>query len=109
MAGPAGGACRPPQDVLAEVDEVIGAARARIDAFDLELVLLFAPDHYNGFFYDLILFLGEKFLPKLKNYACRRIFPICRKLNPYLSASRLRDSPLALSSWICWLRNWRMK
>ncbi len=31
----------PPQAVLAEVDEVIGAARARIAAFDPELVFLF--------------------------------------------------------------------
>lgn len=44
----------PPQAVLAEVDEVIGAARARIAAFDPELVVLFAPDHYNGFFYDIM-------------------------------------------------------
>lgn len=42
----------PTPDVLAEVDGVIAAARARIAAFDPELVVLFAPDHYNGFFYD---------------------------------------------------------
>ncbi|WP_449432655.1 3-carboxyethylcatechol 2,3-dioxygenase [Pseudomonas putida] len=44
----------PAQAVLAEVDEVIGAARARIAAFDPQLVFLFAPDHYNGFFYDVM-------------------------------------------------------
>ena len=44
----------PPPAVLAEVDEVIGAARGRIAAFDPELVFLFAPDHYNGFFYDVM-------------------------------------------------------
>jgi len=44
----------PPAEVLAEVDEVVAAARARIAAFDPELVFLFAPDHYNGFFYDLM-------------------------------------------------------
>ncbi|MFV3411146.1 3-carboxyethylcatechol 2,3-dioxygenase [Pseudomonas sp. NY15436] len=40
--------------VLAEVDEMVAAARARIAAFDPELVILFAPDHYNGFFYDVM-------------------------------------------------------
>lgn len=44
----------PPAEVLAEVDEVVAAARARIAAFDPELVFLFAPDHYNGFFYDVM-------------------------------------------------------
>ncbi|MNM42977.1 2,3-dihydroxyphenylpropionate/2,3-dihydroxicinnamic acid 1,2-dioxygenase [compost metagenome] len=44
----------PAPAVLVEVDEVIAAARARIAAFDPELVFLFAPDHYNGFFYDVM-------------------------------------------------------
>ncbi|POG10233.1 3-(2,3-dihydroxyphenyl)propionate dioxygenase [Pseudomonas putida] len=44
----------PAQAVLAEVDEVVSAARARIAAFDPQLVFLFAPDHYNGFFYDVM-------------------------------------------------------
>ena len=44
----------PAQAVLDEVDGVIAAARARIEAFDPELVFLFAPDHYNGFFYDVM-------------------------------------------------------
>ncbi|MBV4458250.1 3-carboxyethylcatechol 2,3-dioxygenase [Pseudomonas sp. COR58] len=44
----------PEQAVLAEVGEVIAAARRRIAEFDPELVFLFAPDHYNGFFYDVM-------------------------------------------------------
>jgi len=44
----------PTQDVLDEVAEVVRAARARIEAFNPELVVLFAPDHYNGFFYDVM-------------------------------------------------------
>ena len=44
----------PAQAVLDEVDGVIAQARARIEAFDPELVFLFAPDHYNGFFYDVM-------------------------------------------------------
>ncbi|MNQ48018.1 2,3-dihydroxyphenylpropionate/2,3-dihydroxicinnamic acid 1,2-dioxygenase [compost metagenome] len=44
----------PAPEVLAEVDEVVASARARIAAFDPELVILFSPDHYNGFFYDVM-------------------------------------------------------
>lgn len=44
----------PAQAVLDEVDGVIAHARSRIAAFDPELVFLFAPDHYNGFFYDVM-------------------------------------------------------
>ncbi|SDI15509.1 3-carboxyethylcatechol 2,3-dioxygenase [Pseudomonas panipatensis] len=44
----------PAPEVLAEVDGVVAAARAAIAAFDPELVVLFAPDHYNGFFYDVM-------------------------------------------------------
>lgn len=44
----------PTPDVLAEVDGVVAEARARIEAFAPELVVLFAPDHYNGFFYDVM-------------------------------------------------------
>ena len=39
------------QPVLDEVNGVIASARERIAAFSPELVVLFAPDHYNGFFY----------------------------------------------------------
>ncbi|MCU1719829.1 3-carboxyethylcatechol 2,3-dioxygenase [Pseudomonas sp. 5P_5.1_Bac1] len=44
----------PAQAVLDEVDAVIANARAQVEAFDPELVFLFAPDHYNGFFYDVM-------------------------------------------------------
>ena len=44
----------PAPQILAEVNEVISNARDRIARFDPELVVLFAPDHYNGFFYDLM-------------------------------------------------------
>lgn len=44
----------PAQSVLDEVNGVIAGARDRIAAFDPELVVLYAPDHYNGFFYDVM-------------------------------------------------------
>ena len=44
----------PERDVLAEVDAVVAAARARIARFAPELVILFSPDHFNGFFYDVM-------------------------------------------------------
>ena len=44
----------PVQEVLDEVNGVIAEARARIAAFAPELVVLYAPDHYNGFFYDVM-------------------------------------------------------
>ncbi len=44
----------PAPEVLAEVDAVIESARERIRAFAPELVVLFAPDHYNGFFCDVM-------------------------------------------------------
>lgn len=44
----------PKQDVLDEVNFVVEAASERIAAFDPELVILFSPDHYNGFFYDVM-------------------------------------------------------
>jgi 2,3-dihydroxyphenylpropionate 1,2-dioxygenase len=44
----------PGSDVVAEVDAVLRAARAEVEAFDPELIILFAPDHYNGLFYDLM-------------------------------------------------------
>ncbi len=44
----------PEQAVLDEVNRVIADARRRIAEFDPELVVLFAPDHYNGFFYDVM-------------------------------------------------------
>ncbi|SFQ40183.1 2,3-dihydroxyphenylpropionate 1,2-dioxygenase [Geopseudomonas sagittaria] len=44
----------PAPEVLAEVDAVVREARQRIARFAPELVILFSPDHYNGFFYDLM-------------------------------------------------------
>ncbi|ATG72952.1 3-(2,3-dihydroxyphenyl)propionate dioxygenase [Zobellella denitrificans] len=44
----------PAPAVVAEVDATIAAARERIARFDPELVILFSPDHYNGFFYDIM-------------------------------------------------------
>lgn len=47
-------AADPPAEVEAEVRAAIGAAREEVDRFRPELVVLFAPDHFNGFFYDLM-------------------------------------------------------
>lgn len=44
----------PAPEVLAEVERVEAAARERVRAYDPELVVVFAPDHYNGFFYDVM-------------------------------------------------------
>lgn len=44
----------PPPDLLADVEAAIGHARAFVAAFDPELVVVFAPDHFNGFFHKLM-------------------------------------------------------
>lgn len=44
----------PTPEVLGEVDGMIADARERIARFDPELIVLFGPDHYNGFFYDVM-------------------------------------------------------
>ncbi|MGV6476219.1 3-carboxyethylcatechol 2,3-dioxygenase [Azotobacter vinelandii] len=44
----------PGADVVAEVDAVLARSRAEVEAFDPELIVIFAPDHYNGLFYDLM-------------------------------------------------------
>ena len=44
----------PGADVVREVDDVLARARAEVEAFDPELIVVFAPDHYNGLFYDLM-------------------------------------------------------
>lgn len=44
----------PPREVVAAVERVQAAARARVEAFDPELIVVFFPDHYNGFFYDVM-------------------------------------------------------
>ncbi|WP_298281528.1 3-carboxyethylcatechol 2,3-dioxygenase [Acidocella sp.] len=44
----------PAPSIVAEVDAVLAKARAEVEAFDPELIICFAPDHYNGLFYDLM-------------------------------------------------------
>jgi 2,3-dihydroxyphenylpropionate 1,2-dioxygenase len=44
----------PGADVVREVDAVLARSRTEVEAFDPELIVLFAPDHYNGLFYDLM-------------------------------------------------------
>jgi 2,3-dihydroxyphenylpropionate 1,2-dioxygenase len=41
----------PDTDVLARVDQAVAGALDFVRDFDPELVVLYAPDHYNGFFY----------------------------------------------------------
>jgi 2,3-dihydroxyphenylpropionate 1,2-dioxygenase len=44
----------PEPQIRAEVDEVLSRARAFIGEFGPELVVIFGPDHYNGFLYDMM-------------------------------------------------------
>ncbi|MFD0856950.1 3-carboxyethylcatechol 2,3-dioxygenase, partial [Actinomadura adrarensis] len=44
----------PPADVKAAVQKAFAQARAFVKDYDPTLVVSFAPDHYNGFFYDLM-------------------------------------------------------
>lgn len=44
----------PKKEVLDEVNANIAKARDRVQAFDPELIIMFSPDHLNGFFYDLM-------------------------------------------------------
>ena len=44
----------PGADVVSEVDAILARSRAEVEAFDPELIVVFAPDHYNGLFYDLM-------------------------------------------------------
>lgn len=44
----------PPADVSAAVDGAFAEARAFVEEFDPTLVVSFAPDHYNGFFHELM-------------------------------------------------------
>ncbi|MFI1865281.1 3-carboxyethylcatechol 2,3-dioxygenase [Streptomyces jumonjinensis] len=41
----------PAPEVLAAVEDAVDTARTFVRAFDPDLVVLYAPDHYNGFFY----------------------------------------------------------
>lgn len=44
----------PGVEVVREVDAILAKSRAEVEAFDPELIVIFAPDHYNGLFYDLM-------------------------------------------------------
>ena len=44
----------PAPEVVAEVERVCGAARERVEAFKPDVIVAFAPDHFNGFFYDMM-------------------------------------------------------
>lgn len=41
----------PAADLLDDINGVLAQTRERVRAFDPELVVIFSPDHYNGFFY----------------------------------------------------------
>jgi len=44
----------PPAEVKAAVEGAFEKARAFVKDFDPDLIINFGPDHYNGFFYDLM-------------------------------------------------------
>lgn len=44
----------PSAELLDDIDNHLAAARAFVADFDPELVVIFSPDHYNGFFYRLM-------------------------------------------------------
>jgi 2,3-dihydroxyphenylpropionate 1,2-dioxygenase len=44
----------PAQNIIDEVEATFADARSFIADFDPELVVIFAPDHYNGVFYDML-------------------------------------------------------
>ncbi len=44
----------PGVNVVAEVNAALAKSRAEVESFDPELIVIFAPDHYNGLFYDLM-------------------------------------------------------
>jgi 2,3-dihydroxyphenylpropionate 1,2-dioxygenase len=44
----------PSQDLLDEVEGAIAQAREFVEDYDPELVVIFSPDHYNGFFYRVM-------------------------------------------------------
>lgn len=44
----------PGAEVLQEVQQSLARLRADLQEFDPEVIFLFAPDHFNGFFYDLM-------------------------------------------------------
>lgn len=44
----------PSAELLEDIDAQLAAARAFVADFDPQLVVIFSPDHYNGFFYRLM-------------------------------------------------------
>ncbi|CAM4176233.1 2,3-dihydroxyphenylpropionate/2, 3-dihydroxicinnamic acid 1,2-dioxygenase [Mycobacterium basiliense] len=44
----------PPRDLLDDVNAAIAEARRFVRDYDPELVVIFTPDHYNGFFYKVM-------------------------------------------------------
>lgn len=44
----------PPEEIQKDVDAAFAVARKFVEDFDPDLVVSFAPDHYNGFFYELM-------------------------------------------------------
>jgi 2,3-dihydroxyphenylpropionate 1,2-dioxygenase len=44
----------PAQHLLDDIDGALTQAREFVESFNPELVVIFAPDHYNGFFYKLM-------------------------------------------------------
>jgi 2,3-dihydroxyphenylpropionate 1,2-dioxygenase len=48
------GFTEPAVETRRRVDMALGGARKFVADFDPELVVLFGPDHYNGFFYDMM-------------------------------------------------------
>ena len=41
----------PSRELLDDIESAVAGAREFVSAFDPELVVIFSPDHYNGFFY----------------------------------------------------------
>ena len=44
----------PSRDLLDDIDTALSGARKFVSDYDPELVVIFAPDHYNGFFYKVM-------------------------------------------------------
>src|ERR1700741_3888865 len=44
----------PSQDLLDDIEGAIAQAREFVADYDPELVVIFSPDHYNGFFYKVM-------------------------------------------------------
>ena len=44
----------PSQDLLDDIEDAVAEARRFVEAYDPELVVIFSPDHYNGFFYKVM-------------------------------------------------------